>query len=58
MMFSQIEKDMNELMDNELSRTSAILGFGAICYLAYLLSGWLGLSAIVAAELIRYGREC
>lgn len=57
-MFSQIEKDMNELLDNELSRTSAVLCFGLVCFLAYLLTGWLGLGAIVAAELIRYGREC
>lgn len=35
-MFSQIENDMNELMDFELDKTSAVLFFAGLCGLAYL----------------------
>ena len=57
-MFSQIENDMNELMDFELDKTSAVLLFMTLCGLAYVLSGWIGTSLLVATELIRYWRAC
>ncbi len=41
-MFSQIENDMNELMDFELDKTSAVLLFAGLCGLAHVLSGWIG----------------
>ena len=55
-MFSQIENDMNELMNFELDKTSAVMLFAGICGLAYVLSGWIGTSLLVATELIRYWR--
>ena len=57
-MFSQIENDMNELMDFELDKTSAVLLFADFCGLAYVLSGWIGVVALVATELYRYWRTC
>ena len=57
-MFSQIENDMNELMDFELDKTSAALLFAGLCGLAHVLSGWIGTSLLVATELIRYWRAC
>lgn len=57
-MFSQIETDMNNLMDFKLAKTSAVFLFAGLCGLAYVLSGWIGLVAIVATELYRYWRVC
>ncbi len=57
-MFSQIENDMNELMDFELDKTSAVMFFAGLCGLAHVLSGWIGTSLLVATELIRYWRAC
>lgn len=57
-MFSQIENDMNELMDFELDKTSAVLLFAGLCGLAYVLSGWIGVVSLVATELYRYWSDC
>lgn len=57
-MFSQIEIDMNNLMDFKLAKTSAILLFMVLCMFAYALGGWIGTSLLVATELIRYWRAC
>lgn len=57
-MFSQIETDMNNLMDFKLAKTSAILLFMILCMFAYALGGWIGTSLLVATELIRYWRAC
>ena len=57
-MFSQIENDMNELMDFELDKPSAVLLFAGLCGLAYVLSGWIGLAPLLAYELIMYWRTC
>ena len=57
-MFSQLETDMNNLMDFKLDKTSAVLLFMTLCGLAYVLSGWIGTSLLVATELIRYWRAC
>lgn len=57
-MFSQIENDMNELMDFELDKTSAVLLFAGFCGLAYALGGWIGVVTLVATELHRYWRAC
>lgn len=57
-MFSQIEKDMNELMDFELSKTSAVLLFMMIGLITYLIFGNIGVLVLVGIELYRYGKEC
>ena len=57
-MFSQIETDMNILIDFKLAKTSAVLLFMTLCGLAYVLSGWIGVVALVATELYRYWRTC
>ena len=57
-MFSQIETDMNNLMDFKLAKTSAVLLFAGLCGLAYVLSGWIGVVALVATELYRYWSDC
>lgn len=57
-MFSQLETDMNNLMDFKLYKPSAVLLFAGLCGLAYVLSGWIGTSLLVATELIRYWRAC
>lgn len=57
-MFSQIETDMNNLMDFKLAKTSAVLFFAGLCGLAYALGGWIGVVTLVATELHRYWRAC
>ena len=57
-MFSQIETDMNNLMDFKLDKPSAVLLFAGLCGLAYVLSGWIGVVVLVATELHRYWRAC
>lgn len=57
-MFSQIETDMNNLIDFKLAKTSAVLLFAGLCGLAYALGGWIGLVLILAMELHRYWRGC
>ncbi len=57
-MFSQIENDMNILIDFKLAKTSAVLLFMTLCGLAYALGGWIGVVTLVATELYRYWRTC
>lgn len=57
-MFSQIETDMNNLIDFKLAKTSAVLLFAGLCGLAYVLSGWIGVVSLVATELYRYWSDC
>lgn len=49
---------MNELMDFELDKPSAVLLFAGLCGLAYALGGWVGAVALLVTELHRYWRAC
>ncbi len=57
-MFSQIETDINNLIDFKLAKPSAVLLFAGLCGLAYALGGWVGAVALLVTELHRYWRAC
>lgn len=57
-MFSQIAKDMNELMESEMDKTSAVILFMVLVWIGFMIFGHIGAIAIVATELFRYWREC
>lgn len=57
-MFSQIENDMNQIMDFKLSKTSAVLLFTVFCWLGYMIGGCIGVLIVLATEVHRYWRGC